>query len=77
MLQNTAYGFLRLPHGRRAAKHLPGNFLRFLRANRFSPAALQDALRALYYGAVRGKPGDLPGFQDFKERWHALTARAE
>ncbi len=56
MLQNIAYTSLRLPHGRRIANTIPGNFLRFLRTWGWSPRALTDALRAFMRGAILAQP---------------------
>ena len=54
MLQNICYTSLRLAHGRRIARTIPGNFLRFLRT--WGPQALPQACRAFHMGAVRGLP---------------------
>lgn len=56
MLQNIAYTALRLPHGRRIARTIPGNSLRFLRAWGWKPRVLADAVSAFFCGAVLGKP---------------------
>ncbi len=55
-MQNGAYVTLRLPHGRRARRHLPGLILRYLQHYHWRPAAWRDALGALYEGAVLGRP---------------------
>lgn len=54
MLQNICYTSLRLPHGRRIARTIPGNFLRFLRM--WGWQGLPHAWRALRLGAIRGLP---------------------
>lgn len=54
MLQNICYTSLRLPHGRRIARTIPGNFLRFLRT--WGPGALPQACRAFWLGAIGGCP---------------------
>ncbi len=68
MLQNNSYCFLKLPHARRARKHLPGNFFRFFRTHGLSPTSVRDAACAFYWGGVRGQTADSPGFQEFKHR---------
>jgi dTDP-4-dehydrorhamnose reductase len=55
MLQNIAYTALRLPHGRRIARTIPGNWLRFLRSWPLS-RALTDSLAAFWKGAILGRP---------------------
>lgn len=57
MLQNICYTSLRLVHGRRIARTIPGNFLRFLRT--WGLAALPSAWRAFYLGAIKGRPAGL------------------
>lgn len=54
MLQNICYTSLRLPHGRRIARTIPGNFLRFLRS--WGAGGLAQACRAFYLGAIKGLP---------------------
>ena len=54
MLQNCTYISFRLPHGRRALRHLPGNFYRAWR--NWGISALPRMLRAFCRGAVLGKP---------------------
>jgi rhamnopyranosyl-N-acetylglucosaminyl-diphospho-decaprenol beta-1,3/1,4-galactofuranosyltransferase len=56
MLQNLAYTALRLPHGRRILRTLPGNYLRFLRTYGFAPAAVLQAFQAFITGALQGRP---------------------
>lgn len=58
-LQNIAFITCRLPHGRRSLRHLPGGIWRYLRSQGL--AALPEALRLLWDGAVRGRPGGAPG----------------
>lgn len=58
-LQNSAFIACRLPHGRRSLRHLPGGIWRYLRSQGL--AALPEALRLLWDGAVRGRPGGAPG----------------
>jgi rhamnopyranosyl-N-acetylglucosaminyl-diphospho-decaprenol beta-1,3/1,4-galactofuranosyltransferase len=68
-LQNNSYTDTRLPHGRRALRHLPGNYWRFLREERGRPAALAAAAAAFWRGAVRGRPAGTPGFDGFRAAW--------
>lgn len=56
MLQNIAYTALRLPHGHRIARTIPGNSLRFLRTWGWKPRVLADVVSAFLRGAVAGKP---------------------
>lgn len=67
LLQNLCYLAMRLPHGRRIARTLPGNFLRFFKTWA-SPAALRDAALAVWFGAACGKPAGAPGFDEFRRR---------
>ncbi len=68
-LQNTFFIFLRLPHGRRVRRHLPGNLYRFLRCWGWWPSVLADVARAFWRGAVRAKPQGVPGFDQFRRAW--------
>ncbi len=56
MLQNVAYTSLRLPHGRRIARTIPGNVLRFFKIWGWTPRVFTGALTALWDGAIRGLP---------------------
>jgi GT2 family glycosyltransferase len=56
MLQNIAYTALRLPHGRRIARTIPGNLLRFFKTWKWTPRALAGAVTAIWDGAIRGLP---------------------
>ncbi len=56
MLQNIAYTALRLPHGRRIARTIPPNWLRFLRTWGWTPRVLGDAAGAFLRGALLGQP---------------------
>lgn len=57
MLRNLAYTSLRLKHGRRIARTLPGNWLRFLRTWGFSPRNLWAILAATSRGVLIGPAG--------------------
>jgi hypothetical protein len=75
LLQNLSYITTRLAHARRALKHLPGNYLRFIRTFGLNGATIRDASLAWWRGAVRGKPAGQPPFDGFKNRFLALYAR--
>lgn len=72
-LQNNFFVFLRLPHGRRAWRHLPGNLYRFLRNWGCRPRVLADVVRAIWWGAVRAKPQGSPGFDRFRRAWEGAA----
>ena len=55
-LQNGSYVALRLPHGRRALRHLPGQNFRYLRHYRWRLAAWRGVIAAFWEGAVLGRP---------------------
>ena len=66
MLQNLCYTALRLPHGHRIIRTLPGNFLRFCKTWPLA-RALRDSLRAFCLGALLGKPAGISGANHFKK----------
>jgi len=67
MLQNLCYTSLHLPHGRRIARTIPGNFLRFFKT--WPPArALADAALAFWLGGILAKPAGGEGGQNFRRR---------
>lgn len=55
-LQNNAFLSVRLRHGWRALRHLPGNHYRYWRKHRPAGGALRESLSAFWRGAVRGIP---------------------
>lgn len=67
-LQNCSYIFARLPHGRRALKHLPGAYWRFFRAWGAGARPLADATRAFCWGVLRASPVGVPGCTRFRDR---------
>jgi GT2 family glycosyltransferase len=69
MLQNLAYISTRLPHARRAFKHLPGNYRRFLRTFGWNRSTVRDVLCAFWHGFVCGKPAGIPGHDRLKQRF--------
>jgi GT2 family glycosyltransferase len=74
LLQNLSYICTRLPHARRALRHLPGNYLRFLRTFGFNRSTVRDSWLAWWLGAVRGRPAGIPGGDSFKQRLLMLSA---
>jgi GT2 family glycosyltransferase len=66
MLQNLCYTAIRLKHGRRIARTLPGNFRRFLKTWR--ARSLPDAFRAFWLGAVLGRSAGAVGWDVFRQR---------
>lgn len=73
-LQNSFYVVLRLAHGRRALRHLPGNVYRFFRCWGCRPQVLADVARAFWWGAVRAKPQGVDGFDHFRRLWAQTSA---
>jgi hypothetical protein len=66
MLQNCAYLFSRTKHGRRLARHWPGNAVRHLR--RFGVHAVRDVAKAFLLGAWRGRPAGVACGDYFRAR---------
>ena len=75
LLQNLSYICTRLPHARRALRHLPGNYLRFFRVFGWNAATLTDASLALWRGVVRGHPAGVPGCDQLRRRFLAMIER--
>jgi GT2 family glycosyltransferase len=65
MIQNLCYTSLHLPHGRRIARTIPGNFRRLLQAWPLKEA-LPDALLAFWLGGILAKPAGVA--QNFQRR---------
>lgn len=59
-LQNGSYVGLRLPQGRRALRHMPGQNFRYLRHYRWRPRAWANVVTAFFRGAVLGRPASCP-----------------
>ena len=59
-LQNGSYVALRLRHGMRVARHLPGLSLRYLRHYRWRPVAWAEIVTAFFKGAVLGRAATRP-----------------
>ena len=55
-LQNGAYVALRLRHGRRIIRHLPGNHFRYWKSQRYALRALGESFGAFVRGALLGHP---------------------
>ncbi|HWB60930.1 MAG TPA: glycosyltransferase [Chthoniobacteraceae bacterium] len=74
MLQNLCYTGLHLAHGRRIARTIPGNFLRFLKS--WPPMrAIPDAALAFLLGGLRAKPAGVA--QIFRNRLLKTTSRID
>lgn len=73
LLQNLSYISTRLPHGRRAMRHLPANYARFFRIFGISGASLRDAWLAWWRGLMRGKPAGIAGCDGFRHRFIGLA----
>jgi GT2 family glycosyltransferase len=56
MLQNLAYTAIRLKHGRRLLRTLPGNWVRFLRTWKYKPRAFYDMIAVAWAGAILAQP---------------------
>jgi GT2 family glycosyltransferase len=76
MLQNNSFLTTRLPHTRHILRHLPGNYLRFLRTFGVNTHTLVDIGRAFWWGAVRGRTAGMKGFDHFRERYYAPSVKA-
>jgi GT2 family glycosyltransferase len=74
MLQNLGYITTRLPHARRALRHLPGNFLRFFRTFGLTGPTIRDAWLSGWRGALRGRPAGVAGGDGFSKRFIAYYA---
>jgi hypothetical protein len=77
MLQNCAFLFARTKHGRRLARHWPGNAINHLR--RFGFGALGDIQAAFTQGAILGRPAGSPKGDEFRKRlaeWKAKAAKS-
>lgn len=73
MLQNLAYMATRLPYGRRILRHLPGNIVRFFRANGYSLSHFGSLCAALWLGMFAGRPAGANGYNVFEKRYARLT----
>ncbi len=76
MLQNLCYLCTRLPHGRRARRHLPGNYRRFMRIFGTNRSTVRDASLSLWRGVVLGRPAGAAGADGFKQRFIELYRKA-
>ncbi|HUR57470.1 MAG TPA: glycosyltransferase [Opitutaceae bacterium] len=68
-LQNVCYIAARLPHGARLRRNVPGAAWRFLRSGHFRARRIADMVRAVWQGAVHGRPAGADGGDRF---WHAF-----
>lgn len=67
-LQNNAFLSVRLRHGWRALRHLPGNHYRFWKKYRLRGGALRESLSAFWRGAVCGMPVGADAFYAAQRR---------
>jgi GT2 family glycosyltransferase len=74
-LQNLSFLTLRLRHGRRALRHLPGHFWRFFHRWGWSRRNAGVAWRAIWRGAVAGRPAGVVGGDEFHRAWDEARAR--
>lgn len=58
-LQNGAYVSVRLPHGHRSLRHLPGNHFRYWQGQGFSLRGLIESSSAFWNGAILGRPAGI------------------
>jgi GT2 family glycosyltransferase len=65
-LTNNTYTAIALPHGWRLLRHLPGNYLRFLREYGWSPRNIAQAFHCFSWGAIRREPAGSARFQKFR-----------
>lgn len=65
-LTNTTYTSLNFRHGRRLMKHLPGNYVRFLRIYGWTFSNVKQAIQCFLWGGVRRLPAGSAEFQQFK-----------
>jgi GT2 family glycosyltransferase len=73
MLQNLSYICTRLPHARKAFRHLPGNYARFLRTFGWNRSSLRDVTMAFWRGGIRGKAAGMIGADELKHRFLRLN----
>ncbi len=66
-LQNNALLSVRLRHGRRALRHLPGNHYRYWKSHGRSLGALGESCGAFLRGAVLGRPAGVEAYRAFVE----------
>lgn len=64
-VQNIAFLASRHSHGRSVRRYVPGHVWRLLCGGGWRRAALADAVRALWLGAVRGRAGGMDGGDHF------------
>ena len=76
-LQNAGYVTTRLAHGRRALRHLPGLYFRYLRHYRAAPRAWGRAARACWHGIICGRPSGATLQRAEVEAARAALARSE
>ncbi|HZQ47692.1 MAG TPA: hypothetical protein VFC07_11810, partial [Verrucomicrobiae bacterium] len=68
-LTNTTFTSINFSHGRRLIKHLPGNYLRFMRNYGWSFSNARQAFQCFLWGAIRRLPAGSSQFQKFKAHY--------
>ncbi len=68
-LTNTTYTSMNFSHGRRLIKHLPGNYLRFMRNYGWKFSNARQAFQCFLWGAIRRLPAGSSEFQKFKANY--------
>ena len=68
-LTNTTFTSMNFRHGRRLIKHLPGNYLRFMRNYGWSFSNVRQALQCFLWGGIRRLPAGSGEFQKFKAHY--------
>ena len=66
MLQNLAYTSLRLRHGHRLIRTLPGNWLRFARTWGWQSSIFKDLTITFWQGALQGRPAGADNARAFQ-----------
>lgn len=68
-VQNLTYTALRVRHGRRLARHLPGNYFRFFRDCGVGLSSIALFVKALWLGGIRGLAGGMGGGDGFRQMY--------
>lgn len=68
-LTNTTYTSMKFSHGHRLIKHLPGNYVRFMRNYGWTFSNARRALQCFLWGGVWRLPAGSGEFQKFKARY--------
>jgi len=68
-LTNTTYTSINFSHGRRLIKHLPGNYLRFMRNYGWTFSNARRAFQCFLWGGICRLPAGSSAFQKFKANY--------